>query len=117
MHRRRSHTVRARAYAAAPERRPLPVHDCGRALQHSSLRVATTNTLSSGLRAGSIQTAGSDTVRTPSATPECPALTDTTRTASQLEAFFLAMTLHPDVRSAAQQDIKAIVGRGRLPKF
>ncbi|KAJ7191483.1 hypothetical protein GGX14DRAFT_600481, partial [Mycena pura] len=29
----------------------------------------------------------------------------------------LAMTLHPDVRSAAQQDIEAIVGRGRLPNL
>ncbi|KAJ7212663.1 cytochrome P450 [Mycena pura] len=49
--------------------------------------------------AGSVQTAGSDT------------------TASQLEAFFLAMTLYPDVQSAAQQEIEAVVGRGRLPNL
>ncbi|KAJ7257217.1 cytochrome P450 [Mycena haematopus] len=35
--------------------------------------------------------------------------------AAQLEAFFLAMTLHPDVQSAAQEELDRVVGRGRLP--
>ncbi|KAJ7215354.1 cytochrome P450 [Mycena pura] len=47
--------------------------------------------------AGVVQVAGGDT------------------TASQLEGFFLAMTLYPAVQAAAQAEIDAVVGRGRLP--
>ncbi|KAJ7445114.1 cytochrome P450 [Mycena latifolia] len=49
--------------------------------------------------AGSIQGAGSDT------------------TAAQLEAFFLAMCLYPDVQGAAQKEIDAVVGTDRLPEL
>jgi hypothetical protein len=35
--------------------------------------------------------------------------------AAQLEAFFLAMTLYPDVQAAAQKEIAQVVGNDRLP--
>ncbi|KAF7345741.1 Cytochrome p450 [Mycena venus] len=36
-------------------------------------------------------------------------------TAAQLEAFFLAMTLYPDVQAAAQRELDKVVGNDRLP--
>ncbi|KAJ6552768.1 cytochrome P450 [Mycena capillaripes] len=36
-------------------------------------------------------------------------------TSSQLEGFFLAMSLHPDVQAAAQNEIDAVIGTDRLP--
>ncbi|KAJ7174155.1 cytochrome P450 [Mycena crocata] len=36
-------------------------------------------------------------------------------TAAQLEGFFLAMSLYPDVQTAAQNEIDAVVGPDRLP--
>ncbi|KAJ6612835.1 cytochrome P450 [Mycena sp. CBHHK59/15] len=48
--------------------------------------------------AASIQAGGSDT------------------TASQLEAFFLAMSLYPDVQAAAQKELDAVIGSDRLPQ-
>ncbi|KAJ6552261.1 cytochrome P450 [Mycena vulgaris] len=47
--------------------------------------------------AASIQVGGSDT------------------TAAQLEAFFLAMSLYPEVQAAAQREIDQVVGNDRLP--
>ncbi|KAF7358919.1 Cytochrome P450 [Mycena sanguinolenta] len=47
--------------------------------------------------AASIEEAGSDT------------------TAAQLEAFFLAMSIYPDVQMAAQEELERVVGRDRLP--
>ncbi|KAJ7195960.1 cytochrome P450 [Mycena pura] len=47
--------------------------------------------------AGTIQMAGAET------------------SAAQIEAFFLAMALYPEVQSAAQEEIDAIVGGDRLP--
>jgi len=38
-------------------------------------------------------------------------------TASALMVFFLAMTLHPEVQSRAQQEIDTVVGTDRLPTF
>ncbi|KAF9498666.1 cytochrome P450 [Pleurotus eryngii] len=38
-------------------------------------------------------------------------------TVSAIYAFFLAMVLHPDVASKAQQEIEAVVGTERLPNF
>ncbi|KAJ6779202.1 cytochrome P450 [Mycena vulgaris] len=46
--------------------------------------------------AGSIQTGGSET------------------TAAQLKAFFLAMSLYPDVQTAAQDELDAVIGTDRL---
>ncbi|KAJ6533305.1 cytochrome P450 [Mycena vulgaris] len=46
--------------------------------------------------AGSIQAGGSET------------------TAAQLEAFFLAMSLYPDVQTAAQDELDAVIGTDRL---
>lgn len=39
------------------------------------------------------------------------------QTVSAIYAFFLAMALHPDVASKAQQEIEAVVGTHRLPTF
>lgn len=39
------------------------------------------------------------------------------QTVSAIYAFFLAMVLHPDVASKAQQEIEAVVGTERLPNF
>ncbi|KAJ7617763.1 cytochrome P450 [Roridomyces roridus] len=36
-------------------------------------------------------------------------------TATQLESFFLAMTLYPEVQAKAQEEIDRVVGIGRLP--
>ncbi|KAJ6495006.1 cytochrome P450 [Mycena vulgaris] len=36
-------------------------------------------------------------------------------TSSQLEGFFLAMSLHPDAQAAAQNEIDAVIGTNRLP--
>ncbi|KAJ7123429.1 cytochrome P450 [Mycena epipterygia] len=36
-------------------------------------------------------------------------------TASQLEAFFLAMSLYPDVQAAAQKELNSVIGSDRLP--
>ncbi|KAJ7651122.1 cytochrome P450 [Roridomyces roridus] len=36
-------------------------------------------------------------------------------TATQLESFFLAMTLYPEVQAEAQEEIDRVVGNGRLP--
>ncbi|KAJ6586031.1 cytochrome P450 [Mycena capillaripes] len=47
--------------------------------------------------AASIQVGGSDT------------------TAAQLEAFFLAMSLFPDIQAAAQRELDSVVGNDRLP--
>ncbi|KAJ6533284.1 cytochrome P450 [Mycena vulgaris] len=47
--------------------------------------------------AGSIQAGGSDT------------------TAAQLKALFLAMSLYPDVQTAAQKELDAVIGTDRLP--
>ncbi|KAK7049409.1 hypothetical protein VNI00_006010 [Paramarasmius palmivorus] len=38
-------------------------------------------------------------------------------TASFLETFFLAMTLHPEVQAKAQEEIESVIGQGRLPTF
>ncbi|KAJ7923834.1 cytochrome P450 [Mycena leptocephala] len=38
-------------------------------------------------------------------------------TAAQLEGFFLAMSLYPEVQAAAQAEIDRVVGNGRLPDF
>ncbi|KAF4601249.1 hypothetical protein EYR38_005901 [Pleurotus pulmonarius] len=38
-------------------------------------------------------------------------------TVSAIYAFFLAMALHPEVASKAQQEIEAVVGTNRLPTF
>uniref|UniRef100_A0A0W0F0L2 Cytochrome P450 n=1 Tax=Moniliophthora roreri TaxID=221103 RepID=A0A0W0F0L2_MONRR len=38
-------------------------------------------------------------------------------TASLLETFFLAMTLHPTVQKKAQQEIESVLGKNRLPTF
>ncbi|KAJ6611711.1 cytochrome P450 [Mycena sp. CBHHK59/15] len=40
-----------------------------------------------------------------------------TTTASQLEAFFLAMSLYPEVQAEAQKELDEVVGNNRLPKF
>ncbi|KAJ7271330.1 cytochrome P450 [Mycena haematopus] len=38
-------------------------------------------------------------------------------TAAQLEAFFLAMSLYPDVQAAAQRELDQVVGNDRLPEI
>ncbi|PPQ99411.1 hypothetical protein CVT24_005398 [Panaeolus cyanescens] len=38
-------------------------------------------------------------------------------TASAVQAFFLAMALHPDAQKKAQAELDAVVGPGRLPDF
>ncbi|KAI1813707.1 cytochrome P450 oxidoreductase OrdA-like protein [Poronia punctata] len=38
-------------------------------------------------------------------------------TVNTLSAFFLAMTLHPEVQARAQEEIDRVVGPGRLPTF
>lgn len=37
------------------------------------------------------------------------------QTAAQLEAFFLAMSLYPEVQAAAQEELDRVVGNDRLP--
>ncbi|KAJ7880043.1 cytochrome P450 [Mycena olivaceomarginata] len=37
------------------------------------------------------------------------------QTAAQLEAFFLAMSLYPDIQAAAQRELDQVVGNDRLP--
>ena len=39
------------------------------------------------------------------------------QTVSAIYALFLAMVLHPDAMRKAQQEIDAVVGKGRLPGF
>lgn len=39
----------------------------------------------------------------------------TLQAAAQLEAFFLAMSLYPDVQVAAQEELNRVVGHDRLP--
>ncbi|KAJ7663410.1 cytochrome P450 [Mycena polygramma] len=38
-------------------------------------------------------------------------------TSAELEAFFLAMTLYPDVQAAAQEELDRVVGSDRLPEM
>jgi hypothetical protein len=65
--------------------------------------------------AASIEVAGSDTVNKTTVlwVPTHSAL----QTGAQLEAFFLAMSLYPDVQMKAQEELDKVVGRDRLPEL
>jgi cytochrome P450 len=39
------------------------------------------------------------------------------KTVAAVQAFFLAMAMHPDVQRKAQAEIDAVVGQDRLPDF
>ena len=46
-----------------------------------------------------------------------PVLIYSFKTVIAVQAFFLAMAMHPDVQRKAQAEIDAVVGQDRLPDF